>query len=251
MLEIKNVTINFGGLKAVDSMNMIVKKGYIHALIGPNGAGKTTLFNIITRVLRHNTGEIIINNERINDVKPYNIIYKGISRTFQNLQLFNNINVYQNIMSGYIYNYSGGILKLFSKEKKQFEEEAKERILDVADLLGIKNRLNSFIPQLSYGILKRIEIARAIVSDPQIILFDEPAAGLNHSETEEISQIIKMLLNKGKTIFLVEHDMNLVMSISDYITVMSFGKKIAEGTPKEISNNEKVISEYLGETKHA
>jgi len=251
MLEVKNLTVSFGGLKAVNDMNMVVQKGEIHSLIGPNGAGKTTMFNAITRVIRNNTGDIYFKGESLNKVKSFKIIYKGITRTFQNLQLFKTLNVYQNILSGFIHNYNGGVSHIFSDSKKNFEREARIKILEVAEILDIKNRLLSYPSQLSYGILKRVEIARAIVSNPEIVLFDEPAAGLNHNETSEIRDILKMLNDNGKTIFLVEHDMNLVMKVSKRITVMSFGKKIAEGTPKEIANNEKVITEYLGETKNA
>lgn len=251
MLEIKNVTVSFGGLIAVKDMTMNVKKGIIHSLIGPNGAGKTTLFNVITRVVQPIKGDVFFQERSLMELRPDQIIYEGISRTFQNLQLFNGMNVYDNILSGYIHNYNKNIFYLFSKSKSQFEAEARERILEISELLQIKDRLNSYPASLPYGILKRVEIARAIVSDPKILLFDEPAAGLNHNETSEIRDIMKLLKNQGKTILLVEHDMNLVMKVSDKITVMSFGEKIAEGTPEEIGNNEEVIKVYLGESENA
>lgn len=251
MLEVKNVTVSFGGLIAVKDMTMNVKKGIIHSLIGPNGAGKTTLFNVITRVIQPVKGDVSFEGNTLMDSRPDQIIYKGISRTFQNLQLFKGMNVYNNILSGYIHNYNKNIFYLFSKSRSQFEAEARERILEISELLQIKNRLNSYPASLPYGILKRVEIARAIVSNPKILLFDEPAAGLNHNETSEIRDIMKLLKNQGKTILLVEHDMNLVMKVSDRITVMSFGEKIAEGNPEEIANNEKVIEVYLGESENA
>ena len=251
MLEVKNVTVSFGGLIAVKDMTMNVKKGIIHSLIGPNGAGKTTLFNVITRVIQPVKGNVSFEGNSLMESRPDQIIYKGISRTFQNLQLFKGMNVYNNILSGYIHNYNKNIFYLFSKSKSQFEAEARERILEISELLQIKNRLNSYPASLPYGILKRVEIARAIVSDPKILLFDEPAAGLNHNETSEIRDIMKLLKNQGKTILLVEHDMNLVMKVSDRITVMSFGEKIAEGNPEEIANNEEVIKVYLGESENA
>jgi branched-chain amino acid transport system ATP-binding protein len=154
-------------------------------------------------------------------------------------------------LSGYIHNYDKNIFYLFSKNRSQFESEVRERILEISELLQIKNRLNSYPASLPYGILKRVEIARAIVSNPKLLLFDEPAAGLNHNETSEIRDIMRLLKNQGKTILLVEHDMNLVMKISDRITVMSFGEKIAEGTPEEVGNNEEVIKVYLGESENA
>jgi branched-chain amino acid transport system ATP-binding protein len=251
MLEIKNVTVSFGGLIAVKDMTMNVKKGVIHSLIGPNGAGKTTLFNVITRVIQPMKGNVSFEGNSLMDLRPDQIIYKGISRTFQNLQLFKGMNVYNNILSGYIHNYNKNIFYLFSKNREKFEAEARERILEISELLQIKDRLNSYPASLPYGILKRVEIARAIVSDPKILLFDEPAAGLNHNETTEIRDIMRLLKNQGKTILLVEHDMNLVMKISDRITVMSFGEKIAEGTPEEVGNNEEVIKVYLGESENA
>ncbi|SDC21306.1 ABC transporter ATP-binding protein [Geotoga petraea] len=251
MLEVKNVTVSFGGLIAVKDMTMNVKKGIIHSLIGPNGAGKTTLFNVITRVIQPVKGSVSYEENSLMDLRPEQIIYKGISRTFQNLQLFSGMNVYDNILSGYIHNYDKNIFYLFSKNRSHFESEARERILEISELLQIKNRLSSYPASLSYGILKRVEIARAIVSNPKLLLFDEPAAGLNHNETSEIRDIMRLLKNQGKTILLVEHDMNLVMKISDRITVMSFGEKIAEGTPEEVGNNEEVIKVYLGESENA
>jgi len=251
MLEVKNITVRFGGLTAVKNMNMIVKKGEIHSLIGPNGAGKTTLFNVITRVVKQTEGDVIFNGKSLSDISQEKIIYTGISRTFQNLQLFNFMNVFENIYSGIIHKNKINSFSFIGKKDKIFQEEAKERILEVAELLQIKNRLFSYPSQLPYGILKRVEIARAMVSDPEILLFDEPAAGLNHNETSEVEDIIKLLNQKGKTILLVEHDMNLVMKISQKITVMSFGEKIAEGLPEEIANNEEVIRVYLGASDDA
>ncbi|KAF2956892.1 ABC transporter ATP-binding protein [Marinitoga sp. 38H-ov] len=252
MLEIKNVTVKFGGLTAVKNMSMEIEKGKIHSLIGPNGAGKTTLFNVITGVVKPIKGEVIYKEKNILKYNSEEIIYNGITRTFQNLQLFNFLNVYENIYSGIVHKFNGNIFQLINGKSKKFEKEIRIKILEVAELLGIKNRLSSYPTQLSYGILKRIEIARAIVSEPQLILFDEPAAGLNTEETNEIEDIFR-LINKEKniTILLVEHDMNLVMNISDKITVMSFGEKIAEGTPNEIVNNEEVIKVYLGENENA
>ncbi|PNR96795.1 ABC transporter ATP-binding protein [Petrotoga sp. 9PWA.NaAc.5.4] len=251
MLEINNVTVSFGGLKAVNDFSMQVKKGEIHALIGPNGAGKTTLFNTITRIVEPQNGKIEFKGENLLNLKTNDVIYKGISRTFQNLQLFQAMNVFDNIYSGIIYLYNKSIFSILSKFSKNYEEEARERVLEIAEIFEIKNRLASFPAQLPYGILKRVELARAIASDPELLLLDEPAAGLNNYETEEIKDIIKMVNERGKTILLVEHDMNVVMNVSNIITVMNFGKKIAEGVPKEISKNEEVIKVYLGEEENA
>jgi len=251
MLEIKNVTVSFGGLKAVNDFSMNVEEGKIHSLIGPNGAGKTTLFNVITRIINPQQGDIIFKGESLNDLHPHDVIQKRISRTFQNLQLFQSMNVFQNIYSGIVYQYNKSFFSIFSGSRVAFERDATDKVLEVAEMFDIKNRLSSYPSQLSYGILKRVEMARAVISDPVLLLLDEPAAGLNYLETEEIKDIIKMVNKNGKTVLLVEHDMNVVMNVSNVITVMNFGKKIAEGTPEEISNNEEVIKVYLGEEEHA
>lgn len=245
MLNVKDITVKFGGLKALEDLSFNIQKNTIHSLIGPNGAGKTTLFNVITRIIRPTKGSILFNNESLMKLKSDEIIYKGITRTFQNLQLFDFMNVYENILSGYVHTFEKNIFN-----DKKLKEKVHNIILEVSELLQIKNRLFAYPSQLSYGILKRVEIARAIVSEPSLILFDEPAAGLNNQETSEILDILKLLKNKGKTILLVEHDMSLVMNVSDKITVINFGKKIAEGTPNDISLNKEVISVYLGGEKN-
>lgn len=251
MLEVKGITVKFGGLTAVKSMNMTVEKGKIHSLIGPNGAGKTTLFNVITRVINPVEGEVFYKGEPLIKLSAEEIISRKISRTFQNLQLFNGMNVYENIYSGYVNNYKKGIFSVLLKKNKKFDSETREKILYVSELLQIKNRLGSYPSQLSYGLLKRVEIARALISDPELLLFDEPAAGLNHTEKSEVEDIFELVNRQGKTILLVEHDMALVMKVSDKITVMSFGEKIAEGTPAEVANDPQVIRVYLGEREDA
>lgn len=251
MLEVKGITVKFGGLTAVKNMDMTVEKGKIHSLIGPNGAGKTTLFNVITRVINPVEGEVFYKGEPLIKLSAEEIISRKISRTFQNLQLFNGMNVYENIYSGYVNNYKKGIFSVLLKKNKNFDSETREKILYVSELLQIKNRLGSYPSQLSYGLLKRVEIARALISDPDLLLFDEPAAGLNHTETSEVEDIFELVNRQGKTILLVEHDMALVMKVSDKITVMSFGEKIAEGTPAEVANDPQVIRVYLGEREDA
>ncbi|MDK2840400.1 MAG: branched-chain amino acid transport system ATP-binding protein [Thermosipho sp. (in: thermotogales)] len=251
MLEVKNVTVAFGGLKAVNDFSMKLIQGKIHALIGPNGAGKTTLFNTITRIVNPQKGDILFKGESLLKLDTHDIIYKGISRTFQNLQLFQAMNVFENIYSGLIHKYNDSLFSLFSKSKSNFDKEARDKVLEVAEMFDIKNRLASYPSGLTYGLLKRVEMARAVISDPDLLLLDEPAAGLNYYETDEIKNIIQMVNKRGKTILLVEHDMNVVMNVSDLVTVMNFGKKIAEGTPEEVSNNEEVVKVYLGEDENA
>ena len=251
MLDINNVTVKFGGLTAVDKMALTVDKGEIHSLIGPNGAGKTTLFNVITRVVQPVDGRVAYKDESLLDLQAEQIVFRGIARTFQNLQLFQMSNIYDNIYSGWVHNFQHGVLSLATGRHRAFQTAARDKIHEVAEMMQISSYLKFYPAQLSYGVLKRVEIARAIISEPELLLLDEPAAGLNMEETDELNTILLKLKDEGKTIFLVEHDMNLVMKISDRITVMNFGAKIAEGTPAEISANPEVIKVYLGEDADA
>ena len=251
MLDIKDVTVKFGGLTAVDRMTLSVEKGEIHSLIGPNGAGKTTLFNAITRVIQPSGGNIGYNGESLLSLRAEEIVFKRIARTFQNLQLFQMSSIYDNIYSGWVHNYRHGILSLAAGRHKPFGRAAQDKIHEVAELMQIGGFLQFYPAQLSYGVLKRVEIARAIISDPELLLLDEPAAGLNMDETAELNEILLKLKGEGRTIFLVEHDMNLVMKVSDRITVMNFGAKIAEGRPEEIAGNREVIKVYLGDDADA
>lgn len=248
MLETRNVTVRFGGLTAVKDMSMKVQPGTIHSLIGPNGAGKTTLFNVISHIIEPSAGEVAFEGESLNGLTSDKVIYKGICRTFQNLQLFRNTTVYENIYAGLVHEYRGRELPFVPGSGRRFTDETRDRILEVAEMLGIKDRLGSFPAALPYGILKRVELARALVSKPKLLLLDEPAAGLNSDETREIDEVFHKVNAMGVTMLLVEHDMNMVMKVSHRITVMNFGEKVAEGTPKEIASNPKVIEVYLGKS---
>jgi branched-chain amino acid transport system ATP-binding protein len=232
-------------------MNIFVEKGKIHSLIGPNGAGKTTLFNVITRVIQPVCGRVSFKGEQLLDLRTEDIIFCGVARTFQNLQLFQGSSIYDNIYSGWVHNYRKEMLSLVAGKHRAFGKDSRDKIHAVAELMQISGMLQFYPAQLSYGVLKRVEIARALISDPQLLLLDEPAAGLNMDETSELNDILVKLNREGKTILLVEHDMNLVMKISDCITVMNFGAKIAEGTPVEIANNKEVIKVYLGDDEDA
>ncbi|MCR4421292.1 MAG: ABC transporter ATP-binding protein [Exilispira sp.] len=246
MLNCKDITVSFGGLVAVNNMNLLVEKGSIHALIGPNGAGKTTLFNAITRIVDVDSGEITFENINILSKKPFEIINYGIVRTFQNLKLSPYQTIKDNIITALTYKYKGNVFSSVFRSYSRFLKEAEEIAFNSAKIFGIQNRMNSYIGALPYGILKKVELARALAVNPKLLLLDEPAAGLNTDEKKELDDILLKLKSMGITILLVEHDMNLVMRISDLVTVMDFGKFIARDKPEHISKNEDVIKVYLG-----
>jgi branched-chain amino acid transport system ATP-binding protein len=249
LLEVKRINKRFGGLHAVNEVSFSLKKGLIKAVIGPNGAGKTTLFNLISGTLQPTTGRVFFSGEDITGKKPYQIARKGIIRTFQNLKLSRHMTVLENVMLGrHIRSRSGflaGLLRLPRtwKEEKSIREEA----LHALEKLGIAGLRDQTAGSLPFGIQRSVEFARALACEPKLLLLDEPASGLNIHETRELSKLIAGIRDLGVTILIVEHDMTLVMDISDEIAVLNFGQKIAEGTPAEIQRNPQVIQIYLGE----
>jgi branched-chain amino acid transport system ATP-binding protein len=250
-LEAKNITIRFGGLTAVDHLNFKVEEGQVVSIIGPNGAGKTTIFNILTGVYQLNEGEITFNGNRIDGKVPQDIVSLGIARTFQNIRLFSDMRVIENVLVGtHIrtgYHFFDGLFRT-----KRFREEENEKIRYAAKLLqdvGLKHRIDDYADNLPYGEQRKLEIVRAIATGAKLLLLDEPAAGMNPQESEELRQFILKLKDLGYTILLIEHDMNVVMNISDYIYVVDYGKKIAEGLPHEIQDNAQVTAAYLGESE--
>ncbi|WP_273264865.1 ABC transporter ATP-binding protein [Flexistipes sinusarabici] len=248
MLQIKNTGINFGGVKALDNVSFNVSYGRITALIGPNGAGKTTLFNIITGFLKCNTGEIFFENENITNSQPYHIFAKGISRTFQNLNLISEVSLKENLLLGIIGKDNPSSVKSLLRLNGKYWKRVEKKIHHCMEITGISEWCDKKTDEVPYGILKYLEIARAIINEPKILLLDEPAAGLNNVEKENLMELIKFLTSKNMTIFMVEHDMNFVSNLADNVICLNYGKVIANGSYGEIRSNEEVIKAYLGDS---
>lgn len=247
-LQVNGITKRFGGIVAVDKVNFEVNEGEIVSIIGPNGAGKTTIFNMLTGVYTIDEGEIIFDGCAIHNQKPQEVVKAGISRTFQNIRLFQDLRVVENVLVGtHIktkYNFLDSVLRT-----RRFRKEEDEKVLTAIRILksiGLDDRRDDYAQNLPYGDQRKLEIARAIATGAKVLLLDEPAAGMNPQESAELLQFIRSLQKQGYTIILIEHDMSVVMNISDRIYVIDHGKPIAHGLPKEIANNEKVIEAYLG-----
>lgn len=249
ILEIVNLRKTFGGLTAVNNVSFNVQQGQIKALIGPNGAGKTTIYNLIAGTYVCTGGEIKFKNKLINKYKPHIIASLGIVRTFQNVQLFGNMTVLENVMVGCHTKTKSGIFSaaLSLPHMRTEERNIRESSMEKLKFVDLDSRASELASNLSFGEQRLLEIARALAVEPELLLLDEPAAGLNTRETEKLAQTIYKIRNLGVTILIVEHDMNLVMEISDQVIVLNYGIKIAEGKPNEIQNNEEVIAAYLGE----
>lgn len=255
ILNVSGLTMDFGGIRALNNLDLDVSEGEIVALIGPNGAGKTTFFNCVTGIYKPTKGEIDLFQKKKNSqisllgMKPNQVTEQGLARTFQNIRLFSQMTVLENVMIGRHCRTKAFILGALLRDKKTMQEEDEiiQTSHEILTKIGLGRYENEVAKNLPYGAQRRLEIARALATEPVLLLLDEPAAGMNPQETIELVNLIQEIASEGQSILLIEHDMKLVMSLSERIFVMDYGKKIAQGTPEEIRNNPAVIKAYLGE----
>lgn len=249
LISFDNVNLNFGGVNALTEVSFDISEGSLFAIIGPNGAGKTSIFNCISGIYRPTSGVVRVFDQDIRTMRPDAIANLGVSRTFQNIELFENMTTLDNILIGAHRHINYGSIAglLFSKKARKEEEEARKIAEDIIDFLEIEEYRYSYILSLPYGIQKRIELARALAMKPKVLLLDEPAAGMNNEETEDIARFILDIHEElGVTVVLIDHDMNMVMDIATEVIVMDFGKKLFDGNPAEASKDKNVIEAYLG-----
>lgn len=254
MLTFKDVTVKFAGVTAVKELSFDVPQGSIYSIIGPNGAGKTTVFNCISRFYTPATGEITFHGKDLLKLKPHQVINEGIARSFQNVELFAEMTVLENLLTGLHPTLKKNIfsIALNLSSVRRTEKESIKKAYEVMELLSLTDLAHEKVTNLPFGYQKMVDIGRAIISSPKLILLDEPVAGMNPVETNKISELILRLKEEMNfTVLLIEHDMSLVMEVSDFVTVMSFGQKIAEGIPNDIQKNPVVIKAYLGEVEES
>lgn len=248
MLKTDKVTIRFGGLVAVNQVSVHIRKGQITGLIGPNGAGKTTFFNCISGVYTPSEGSVIFDGKHIEGKRGFQINEAGISRTYQIINLFRNMTVLENVMVGMHSRLKSGFFKnlIHSASMRREEEAARQKAYDLLEFVGLKDKAMNKAGALSYGEQRLLEIVRGLASDPKLLLLDEPAAGMNTAEKEDLHRLMNKIIDRGVTILVIEHDMKLVMGVCDYLYVLEHGTLLGEGTPEEVQNNPAVIEAYLG-----
>jgi branched-chain amino acid transport system ATP-binding protein len=248
LLVVENLSKEFGGIHAIEDLSFTVEAGHIHSIIGPNGAGKTTLFNLITGVYTPSSGRVLFQDRVVSGKKPYELAALGMSRTFQNLQIFFNMSALENVMVGHHLHLDHRFLPslLHLPQVVRRDRECREHCIKLMEFVGLAKYIDADAASMPYGGLKRLEIARALAAQPKMLLLDEPAAGLNATESREIDEVIKRVAATGVTVVLVEHDMKMVMGISDHILALDYGRKLAEGSPAEVRANPEVVSAYLG-----
>lgn len=248
LLEARNISKKFGGVQALKDVSLTIQRGEIYGLIGPNGAGKTTFFNVLTGLYQPDGGAVLFDGQPLELTSPHRVTAAGIARTFQNIRLFGNMTALENVMVGRHLRTRAGVFGAILRTRAQREEEAaiRRRALELLHYVGIEHRANDLARHLSYGDQRRLEIARALATEPKLLALDEPAAGMNATETVQLRELIEGLRSDGLTVLLIEHDVKLVMGLCDRVAVLDYGEKIAEDVPAVVQKNPQVIAAYLG-----